>query len=93
MESGLTDSFFCILISEANKSSQLQKCAGHRPVNRDKEMDRQAAGRHRKWGKDMKGYAVESGYMGYVNGEYMLFASETDYMDYVENWSVLQNLF
>ena len=33
----------------------------------------------------MKGYAVESGYMGYVNGEYMLFASETDYMDYVEN--------
>lgn len=27
----------------------------------------------------MKGYAVESGYMGYVNGEYMLFASETDY--------------
>lgn len=31
----------------------------------------------------MKGYAVESGYMGYVNGEYMLFASETDYMDYV----------
>ena len=38
-----------------------------------------------KRGKDMKGYAVESGYMGYVNGEYMLFASETDYMDYVEN--------
>lgn len=33
----------------------------------------------------MKGYTVESGYMGYVNGEYMLFASETDYMDYVEN--------
>ena len=33
----------------------------------------------------MKGYTVESGYMGYVNGEYMLFASETDYVDYVEN--------
>lgn len=33
----------------------------------------------------MKGYAVESGYMGYVNGEYMLFASETDYTDYMEN--------
>ena len=32
----------------------------------------------------MKGYAVESGYMGYVDGEYMLFASETDYADYVE---------
>ena len=32
---------------------------------------------------NMKGYAVESGYMGYVNGEYMLFASETDYADYM----------
>lgn len=31
----------------------------------------------------MKGYAVESGYMGYVNGTYMLFASETDYVDYM----------
>lgn len=31
----------------------------------------------------MKGYAVESGYMGYVNGVYMLFASETDYEDYM----------
>ncbi len=37
-----------------------------------------------KGDKDMKGYAVESGYMGYVNGEYMLFASETDYEDYME---------
>lgn len=32
----------------------------------------------------MKGYSVESGYMGYVDGEYMLFASETDYADYME---------
>lgn len=31
----------------------------------------------------MKGYAVESGFMGFVNGEYMLFASETDYADYM----------
>ncbi len=31
----------------------------------------------------MKGYAVESGYMGYVDGAYMLFASETDYADYM----------
>lgn len=38
-----------------------------------------------KGDKNMKGYAVESGYMGYVNGEYMLFASETDYADYMEN--------
>ena len=32
----------------------------------------------------MKGYAVESGYMGYVNGTSMLFASEMDYLDYLE---------
>lgn len=37
-----------------------------------------------KGDKGMKGYAVESGYMGYVDGEYMLFASETDYEDYME---------
>lgn len=36
-----------------------------------------------KGGDMMKGYAVESGYMGYVNGTYMLFASETDYADYM----------
>lgn len=32
----------------------------------------------------MKGYAVESGYMGYVDGVYMLFASEIDYEEYLE---------
>ena len=32
----------------------------------------------------MKGYYVESGYMGYVDGRYILFADETDYMDYME---------
>ena len=37
-----------------------------------------------KGGRIMKGYTVESGYMGYVNGEYMLFASEMDYEDYME---------
>jgi hypothetical protein len=31
----------------------------------------------------MKGYTVESGYMGYVDGSYMLFASETDYRDFM----------
>ena len=36
----------------------------------------------------MKGYAVESGYMGYVDGTYMLFASETDYADYMaDQWA------
>lgn len=31
----------------------------------------------------MKGYHVESGYMGLVDEEYMLFASEEDYLDYI----------
>jgi hypothetical protein len=30
----------------------------------------------------MKGYYVDSGYMGYVNGRYILFASESDYREY-----------
>ena len=32
----------------------------------------------------MKGYTVSDGYMGYVEGEYVLFASEADYRDYLE---------
>ncbi len=31
----------------------------------------------------MKGYFTDSGYMGLVNGRYMLFASEDDYRDYL----------
>lgn len=31
----------------------------------------------------IKGYLVREGYMGYVNGAYMLFASENDYREYV----------
>ncbi len=31
----------------------------------------------------MKGYAVEAGYMGWVEGRYMLFADEMDYRDYL----------
>lgn len=33
----------------------------------------------------MKGYATAGGYMGYVEGEYILFASENDYKEYLEN--------
>lgn len=33
----------------------------------------------------MKGYSVTEGYMGFVNGKYMLFASESDYRDYMED--------
>lgn len=32
----------------------------------------------------MKGYVTASGYMGYVNGEYILFASEADYREYMD---------
>lgn len=32
----------------------------------------------------MKGYTTSSGYMGYVDGDYILFASEEDYREYFE---------
>ena len=30
----------------------------------------------------MKGYVTDSGYMGYVDGRYVLFSSESDYVEY-----------
>ena len=33
----------------------------------------------------MKGYVTDSGYMGYVDGRYVLFASESDYVEYSSN--------
>lgn len=33
----------------------------------------------------MKGYVTENGYMGYVDGKYMLFADERDYKDFIED--------
>lgn len=33
----------------------------------------------------MKGYYVGNGYMGMVEGRYILFASEEDYLDYLED--------
>lgn len=33
----------------------------------------------------MKGYHTSEGYMGFVNGEYILFASEADYKEYMED--------
>lgn len=33
----------------------------------------------------MKGYIVENGYMGYVDGGYRLFADERDYIEYLED--------
>ena len=32
----------------------------------------------------MKGYNTDYGYMGYVDGEYILFASEADYLEWME---------
>lgn len=32
----------------------------------------------------MKGYTVMDGYMGYTGSGYMLFASEKDYKEYME---------
>ena len=32
----------------------------------------------------MKGYITANGYMGFVEGNYMLFASEEDYREYME---------
>lgn len=31
----------------------------------------------------MKGYVVDSGYMGYIDGEYVLFADEQDYREMI----------
>ncbi len=33
----------------------------------------------------MKGYTTAGGYMGYVDGAYILFASEGDYREYMED--------
>ena len=32
----------------------------------------------------MKGYYVSTGYMGLVNGRYMLFATETEYIEFIK---------
>lgn len=33
----------------------------------------------------MKGYHTANGYMGLVDGKYILFASEEDYLEYLED--------
>ena len=33
----------------------------------------------------MKGYYTNSGYYGYVNGRYVLFSSESDYYESMED--------
>lgn len=34
----------------------------------------------------MKGYHTGSGYMGFVDGEYLLFASESDYREWMYDY-------
>lgn len=33
----------------------------------------------------MKGYHTDNGYMGLVEGRYILFASESDYYEFIED--------
>ena len=33
----------------------------------------------------MKGYSTAAGFMGFVDGQYVLFASESEYFDYMED--------
>lgn len=33
----------------------------------------------------MKGYYTETGYMGHVNNQYVLFSSEADYLEFMED--------
>lgn len=33
----------------------------------------------------LKGYYVPSGYMGWIGTRYMLFASESDYLEYMRD--------
>ena len=37
----------------------------------------------------MKGYVTAMGYMGFVEGRYILFCSESDYVDYVREMTEL----
>ena len=37
-----------------------------------------------EWGDYVKGYYVPNGYMGYVEGKYILFASESEYYEYMK---------
>lgn len=33
----------------------------------------------------MKGYYTQAGYWGFVDGKYMLFASEEDFIEYMQD--------
>ena len=37
----------------------------------------------------MKGYNTSNGYMGYVEGKYILFASEQEYFEFMHYWGYI----
>ena len=39
---------------------------------------------HEREGGILKGYYTQTGYMGYVEGKYMLFESETAYIEFMK---------
>ena len=39
---------------------------------------------HEREGDLLKGYYTQTGYMGYVEGKYILFASESEYYEYMK---------
>ena len=39
---------------------------------------------HKREGGYVKGYYTQTGYMGYVEGKYILFASESEYYEYMK---------
>ena len=40
---------------------------------------------------EIKGYVVASGYMGYINGKYQLFATENDYLEAIADLILAEN--
>ena len=40
----------------------------------------------------MKGYNTSNGYMGYVEGKYILFASEQEYFEFMEETGTMHLL-
>lgn len=52
------------------------------PIYSDYQKENKAFDKRRV---NMKGYVIEAGYMGFVDGEYMLFANEDDYREYMND--------
>ena len=73
--------FFCWL-SGAENPEQSSHMSYHTPYPGRKCKKRVET--HRKEPR-MKGYNTPNGYMGFVDGRYLLFCTEGDYLDYVRD--------